>query len=317
MKNQSKYLGMAPVGVFAALLLSCASDGNNDNTGAQNAGQQPGSATSADSELASKEAQLRAARESAGAAKAGAKGCFDAAHACVADGGVIDQACLDKLTACLPVAPPGPIGCPKLPEPTAEQIAAVDDAVGKADDLVGQAADFAGQVEDAVGPAIDDLAGHVEAVVGAVLDGGIPLPPLTGGSHPGASPSHNKNGGGAGGDAGVRDTFPPFGGDAGPRGTLPVIAPDASIGGGELCGIPLPKVPVGALKACADTAAAALKGGADLITVAESALACIEKPFEADIAQVCGEATSLCSQAGSPPNICAHVSEICAELTAP
>jgi hypothetical protein len=293
---QNRHFGLVAGSTFAALLISCASDGSNDNAGQQSSAQPTG--TVANGELANKEAQLRAARDSVGAAKTGAKSCFDGFGACVADSGVIDQACLDQLTGCLPVAPPAPTGCPKLPEPTPEQVTAVDDAVGQADDLVGEVIDFAGEVEDAIGPAIEDLAGQVDEVVGAILDGGIPLPPSGGAPRGPGGAGHNKGRG----DAGA---------------ALPPIAPDLTIGGGELCGVPLPQVPVGALKACADQAAEGLKAGTDLIAVATSALSCIEAPFQDDIAQLCGEASSMCGQPGAPANICAHVIEVCAELTAP
>jgi len=315
LKIQNRYLGIAG-GAFAALLFSCATDGGSDSAEEQAPQQTPSSSTPTSSELANKEAELRAARESAGAAQSGVKSCFDSLGACMGDGGAPDQACLDKLKGCLPVAPPAPIGCPKLPEPTADDIAAVDDAVGTADDLAGEVVDFAGEVEEAVGPVIDDLAGQVEDAVNQILDGGIPLPPAPGAWPPGNG-GHNKSGGargfGALPDGGA--SVPHFPGDGGVG--FPQIPADASIGGGELCGVPLPTVPVGALKACADKAAEDLKAGGDLFAIAETALSCVAKPFEEDIAKLCGDATSMCAQPDAPPNICAQVNEICSELTGP
>lgn len=311
LNSRTKHLGLAASGALAALLISCASDGNGDGAESQNVGEQPASTGSGSmSELQNKDALLRAAQGSAGAARAGAMSCFDSLDACAGDGGAIDQACIDQLTGCLPKAPPAPIGCPTIPEPTPEQIAALDDAVGRADDLVGDVADFVGEVQDAV----DDI-------VGELLDGGIafPAPPDGGFQFPpsggGRRPGDKQGGGRAGlfGDGGV----PSFGDGGVSLPPLPPIDGDASIGGGEICGVPLPTVPVGALAGCAEQAAEDLQAGTDPISVAGAALECIEAPFADDIAQLCGDATALCGEPDAPPNLCAHVKEACTALTSP
>jgi hypothetical protein len=311
---------------LASLLISCASD-SHDNAGQGSTEPQSGAASTSPtsgSDLASTQAQLRAAHASAGAAKSDAKSCFDKLGACKGDGGAIDQACLDQLQGCLPKAPPAPIGCPKIPDLTPEQVTQIDDAVGKADDLVGDAIDFASGAIDAV------LDGGI-----AFPDGGFPFPIPVGsggqGGRGGQPATHTKGrdpvGPGMIGDAGVPEapqwpSFPQA--DAGaptkPHGdaqipTLPPIDPDASIGGGELCGVPLPVVPIGALKACADKAAADLKAGQDPIAVATDALTCIEAPFQDDIAKLCGDAKTECAKPGAPPNICGDVSDICSALS--
>jgi hypothetical protein len=310
LKIQSRYLKIAAGGVFAAGLIGCASEGDKDNVGPQTSAPQTSeTATAMGSVLANKEAELRAARGSAGAARDGVKSCFDSLGACAGDGGAPDQACLDQLKGCLPVAPPAPIGCPTLPEPTAEQIAAADDAVGAADDL-------AEDVINTVGPVIDDLATQVDEVIAAILDGGIPLPPPpSGGPGRGDRDKGTGRGGLADAGGGFGGGFPPFTNDGGVG--LPPIPADASIGGGELCGVPLPVIPIGELKACGDAAAAELAAGGDVFAVAESALTCVATPFAEDIAALCGDATSTCAQPDAPPNICAHIKEICSELTGP
>lgn len=307
--TRTKYLGLTASGIFAALLISCASDGNNDGAETQNVGQQPATPTSTASmsELQNTDALLRAAQGSRGAARTGAKSCFDSLDACTGDGGAMSQACIDQLKGCLPKAPPAPIGCPDIPEPTSDQIAAADDLVGQADDLVGQVGDLIGDVQTAVDDVINDiLDGGI--VLPTPPDGGFPFP--TGGGGGRGPGGHNKGRGDGGaphfGDGGVPQ-FPAF----------PPIDGDASIGGGEICGVPLPTVPVGALAACAETAAKDLKAGTDPIAVATAAFECIEAPFADDIAALCGEATTACGQPDAPPNICGHVSEVCTALTSP
>jgi hypothetical protein len=316
LNTRNRYLGLAASSAFAALLISCASDGKDDGAESQNVGQQPvaPTGTGSMSELENTDALLRAAQGSAGAARAGAMSCFNGFGTCKGDGGAIDQACIDQLKGCLPKAPPTPMGCPPLPEPTGEQIAAADDAVGAVDDLAGDVIDFVGEVGDAV-----------DEAVATILDGGIAFPTFPDGGFPlppsgGGRPGHDKSGGGRGfgGDGGVGG-FPGLPGDGGAPQfpTFPPIDGDASIGGGEVCGVPLPTVPIGALKACAEAAAAGLQSGTDLIEVATAAIGCIEAPFQDDIAQLCGDATTLCGQPDAPPNICAHVSEVCTALTSP
>ena len=192
-QQKAHWLPKLAAGSIAAFGLT-EPDSGSDSAEQQAPQQTPSSSAPTSSELANKEAELRAARESAGAARTGVRSCFDSLGTCMGDGGAPDQACLDKLKGCLPVAPPAPIGCPKLPEPTADDIAAVDDAVGAADDLAGEVLDFAGEVEEAVGPVIDDLAGQVEDAVNQILDGGIPLPPAPGAGTPGHG-GRNKSGG--------------------------------------------------------------------------------------------------------------------------
>jgi hypothetical protein len=304
LKTRTKYLGVGASAAFAALLISCASDGNDDGAGSQNVGREPVAPTGSMSELENTDVLLRAAQGSAGAARADAKACFDGLGACAGDGGAPDPACIEKLKGCLPKAPRAPIGCPPIPEPTADDIAAVDDAVGQLDDLTGQVVDFV----DDVTMAVDDIVGQILDGGIALPDGGFPFPPSGGGRGPGG---HNRGNGGFGGDGGAprsRDGgAPPF----------PPIDGDASIGGGEICGVPLPVVPIGALAACADQAAKDLAAGTDPISVATTALGCIEEPFADDIAQLCSDATAMCGQPDAPPNICGHVKEACTLLTSP
>lgn len=339
MNNAKTKYWVATTTALASLLISCASDSSHDGAGQQSGTQQAGSGASStpassDGDVASTEALLRAAHASAGAAKSDAKSCFDKLDACKGDGGVgaIDHACLDQLKGCLPKAPPAPIGCPKIPDLTPEEIKEIDDAVGKADDLVDDAINFA------------------TGAIDALLDGGIALPdggfsfPIPGngggfpvgtggqGGRPG-TPTHNKDRGpgvgvgiGFPGDAGVPSGWqapPAPRGDAGvavkPHGDaqvpgFPNIDPDASIGGGELCGVPLPTIPVGALKACAEQAASDLQGGTDPIAVATSAFSCIEAPFQDDISKLCGEAKTECAKPNAPPNICGNVNDLCSAL---
>lgn len=319
-KTTNKYWVVATT-ALASLFISCASDSSGDKSSQENGDPRPaasGSSSFSDSDVASTEAQLRAARASAGAAKSDAKSCFEKLSTCKGDAGTIDQACLDQLQGCLPKGPPAPVDCPKIPDLTPEQVTAIDDAVGQADDLAGDAIDFAGGIIDAL------LDGGI-----SFPDGGIPFPVGNGGQGGGSQggqggrPNMNKGRGDAGlptvpqapsfphGDAGVA-TRPHA--DAQVPG-FPAIDPDASIGGGELCGVPLPVVPIGALKACADKAAADLKGGQDPVAVATSALSCIEAPFHDDIAKLCGEAKTECAKAGAPPNICGNVNDICSALS--
>jgi hypothetical protein len=312
LKTRTKFLGLG-AGAFAALLMSCATDSNDDGAGSQNVGRTPVTPSGAGSmtELENTDVLLRAAQGSAGAARSDAKACFDGLAACAADGGAPDPACIEKLKGCLPKAPRAPIGCPTFPEPTADDIAAVDDAVGQIDDLTGQVVDF-----------VDDVTMAVDDVVGQILDGGIafpdggfPFPPSGGGRGPGGG--HNKDNGGRGGffgDGGVPHSRD---GGAPTSPTFPPLDGDASIGGGEICGVPLPVVPIGALAGCADKAAKDLAAGTDPISVATDALGCIEAPFADDIAQLCSDATAMCGQADAPPNICGHVKEACTLLTSP
>jgi hypothetical protein len=304
--TRTKYLGLGASGLCAALLISCASEGNDDGAETQNVGQLAPTSTASMSELQNTDALLRAAQGSAGAARTGARGCFDSLDACSGDGGTMSQACIDQLKGCLPKAPPAPIGCSDIPEPTPDQIAAADDLVGQADDLVGQVGDLIGDVQTAVDDVINELLDGGIALP-TRPDGGFPFPTGAGGGGRGPG-GHNKGTGGRGGfgDGGVPQ-FPGF----------PPIDGDASIGGGEICGVPLPTVPVGALASCAETAAKDLQAGADPIEVATAALECIEAPFADDIAALCTDATALCGQADAPPNICGHVKEACAALTSP
>jgi hypothetical protein len=97
--------------------------------------------------------------------------------------------------------------------------------------------------------------------------------------------------GGFGGDGGVSHTRD---GGAPPFPAFPPIDGDASIGGGEICGVPLPVVPIGALAACADKAAKDLAAGTDPISVATDALGCIEEPF-ADDSRSCAATPPRCA----------------------
>jgi hypothetical protein len=239
------------------------------------------------------------------------------------DGGAASQACVDQLTGCLPTKPPAPIGCPKIPDLTPEEIKQIDDAVGKVDDIASDAIDFAG------------------GLIGSLLDGGIALPlpdggfPFPTGNGNGARGGQTGGGGlisggqGAGAQTGAgarnKDRGRPDAGalsDAGVPAhapdahvpSWPALDPDASIGGGDLCGVTLPEVPIGALKACADKAAADLKSGQDPLTVAGAALSCIEAPFQDDIAKLCAEAKTECAKPSAPPNICGGVSDLCSAL---
>ena len=297
-------IGAVATGVFAALLISCASDDRDTpeqsvvpSTSAPTTGN-----ASTGIDVADTEALLLAARASAGAAKNDAKSCFDKVQACKGDAGAVDQACLDMLQGCMPKAAPKPIDCKDLSELTPEQIKEIDDAVGVADGLIDDAIDFATGAIDAL---LDS---------GLVLpDGGIVFPVGHGGGQGGRPGRKGRD------DAGVPTG--PRGpsssrGDAGvpAKPTRPTLDPDASIPGAEICGVALPAIPVGALAACADKAASALKSGGDLVAIATDAFTCIEAPFKDDIAKLCTEGKAECAKAGAPPNICANVTEICGAL---
>ncbi len=298
-------IGAVATSAFAVLLISCASDDRDSSE--QSVVPQPtptatGSA-SGGSDVANTEALLLAARASAGAAKSDAKSCFDKVQACKGDAGMIDQACLDMLQGCFPKAAPKPIDCKDITDLTPEQIDEIDEAVGVADGLIDDAIDFATGAIDAL---LDS---------GLVLpDGGIPFPVGQGGAQ-GGRPGSRKDRGDAGVPSGSRGPSSSRG-DAGVpvKPTRPIIDADASIPGGELCGVPLPAIPVGALAACADKAASALKSGGDLVAIATDAFTCIEAPFKDDIAKLCAEGKAECGKAGAPPNICANVTEICGAL---
>lgn len=313
-------IGAVASSAFVVLLISCASDDRNSSE--QSVVSQPTATTATgsvrdQSALANTEALLLAARASAGAARSDAKSCFDRVQACKGDAGTIDQSCLDMLQGCMPKAAPKPIDCEAISDLTPEQIGEIDQVVGVADDLIDDAIDFATGAIDAL------LDGGL-----ALPDGGFPFPVGPGGGQAGRSGSRKDRGqGGADfGDAGwpVGSRAPSSSrADAGAVArptrdaqvpSFPTIDPDAAIPGGELCGVALPAIPVGALAACADKAAAGLRSGGDLLAIANDAFTCIEAPFKDDIAKLCAEGKAECGKAGAPPNICANVTEICGAL---